>query len=172
MKWADNDAMGLRPMIWSAAVSIMVCAWWPSTSAAGADPLRGLAKRIVSTSRPDSAAVLLVSDDRLLEKLRSRLRSLEASSQSTISWNASEKLGQMGPGVVPVLVPRIADPNRFVRERVQDALLFATQDERILARTVGDYLKFYEQPARSPQEIVEAWWKKFGRYWTLADTTR
>lgn len=90
----------------------------------------------------------------------------------TIGWKASEKLGQMGPGVVPVLVQRIADPNPFVRERVQDALLFATQDERILARTDGDYLKFYDQPARSPRDLVEAWWKKFGHYWAPADSTR
>lgn len=90
----------------------------------------------------------------------------------TVSWNASERLGQLGPGIVPVLIARIADPNPFVRERVQDALLFATQDERILARTGGDYLKFYDQPERSPSDLVEAWWKKFGHFWTAADSTR
>jgi hypothetical protein len=90
----------------------------------------------------------------------------------TASWNASERLGQLGPGVVPVLVARVSDPNPFVRERVQDALLCATQDERILARTGGDYLKFYDQPDRSPSEVVEVWWKKFGYFWTAADSTR
>ena len=90
----------------------------------------------------------------------------------TVFWNASERLGQMGPGIVPVLVTHIADPNPFVRERVQDALLFATQDERILARTNGDYLKFYDQPERSPRDITEEWWKKFGHFWTAVDSTR
>jgi hypothetical protein len=87
-------------------------------------------------------------------------------------WNAPERLGQMGPGVVPVLVKRIADPSPFVRERVQEALLYATQDDRILARTGGEYLKFYDQPSRSPRDIVEAWWAKYGHYWTAAGSTR
>jgi hypothetical protein len=90
----------------------------------------------------------------------------------TVLWTASEKLGQMGPGIVPMLVQRIADPNPFVRERVQEALLLATQDERILARTGADYLKFYDQPGRSPRDIVETWWSKFGHFWTPADSTR
>jgi hypothetical protein len=89
-----------------------------------------------------------------------------------VIWDASEKLGQMGPGIVPILVQRIADPDPFVRERVQDALMFATQDERILARTGGEYLKFYDQPSRPPTDIVQAWWQKFGHYWTPADSTR
>ncbi len=88
------------------------------------------------------------------------------------SWNASEGLGGLGPGVVPVLVRRIADPNPFVRERVQEALLYATQDDRILARTAGEYLKFYDQPSRPPRDIVEAGGEKFGHYWTPADSTR
>lgn len=89
-----------------------------------------------------------------------------------VLWDASEGLGRLGPGVVPVLVQRIADPSPFVRERVQEALLYATQDDRILARTGGEYLKFYDQPSRSPRDIVEAWWAKFGHYWTPADSTR
>ena len=89
-----------------------------------------------------------------------------------VFWNASERLGQMGPGVVPVLIKRIADPDPFVRERVQEALLYATQDDRILARTGGEYLKFYDQPSRSPRDIVEKWWAKYGHYWTLADSSR
>jgi hypothetical protein len=78
----------------------------------------------------------------------------------------------MGPGVVPELVKRIADPSPFVRERVQEALLYATQDDRILARTGGEYLKFYDQPSRSPRDMVETWWAKYGHYWTPADSTR
>ena len=89
-----------------------------------------------------------------------------------VMWDASEKLGQMGPGIVPILVQRIADPNPFVRERVQDALMLATQDERILARTGGEYVKFYDQPNRAPRDIVDAWWAKFGHFWTPADSTR
>jgi hypothetical protein len=89
-----------------------------------------------------------------------------------VVWSASEKLGQMGPGIVPVLVRQIADTNPFVRERVQEALLLATQDERVLARTGGDYLKFYDQPERSPLDIVETWWSKFGHFWMPADSTR
>jgi hypothetical protein len=90
----------------------------------------------------------------------------------TVFWYASERLGQLGPGVVPVLVRRVADPDPFVRERVQYALLLSTQDERILARTGGDYLKFYDQPERSPSDIVEAWWTRFAHFWTPADSTR
>jgi hypothetical protein len=88
-----------------------------------------------------------------------------------VFWNASERLGQMGPGVVPVLVTRIADPSPFVRERVQEALLYATQDDRILARTGGEYLTFYDQPSRSPRDKVETWWAKYGHYWALGDST-
>jgi hypothetical protein len=89
-----------------------------------------------------------------------------------VFWNASERLGQLGPGVLPVLVERMTDHNPFVRERVQDALRHATQDERILARTNGEYLKFYDQPAGSSREIVAAWWTKFGHFWVPADSTR
>jgi len=89
-----------------------------------------------------------------------------------VFWDASEGLGRLGPGVVPVLVQRIADPSPFVRERVQEALLHATQEDCILARTGGEYLKFDDQPSRSPRDIVEAWWAKFGHYWTPADSTR
>lgn len=89
-----------------------------------------------------------------------------------VFWDASEKLGQMGPGVVPILVQRMADPDPFVRERVQDALMSATQDERILARTGGEYVKFYDQPGRAPRDIVGAWWSRFGHFWTSADSTR
>jgi hypothetical protein len=89
-----------------------------------------------------------------------------------VNWNASERLGRMGPGIVPVLIERVADPNPFVRERVQDALLFATQNESILARTEGEYLKFYGQPGRPPIDIVDDWWRRFGHFWTPADSTR
>lgn len=88
-----------------------------------------------------------------------------------VFWNASERLGQMGPGIVPVLVKHIADPSPFVRERVQEALLYATQQDRILARTGGEYIKFYDQPSRSPLDLVEAWWAKYGHYWTVGDST-
>ena len=76
----------------------------------------------------------------------------------------------MGPGVVPVLVGRIADANPFVRERVQEALLLATQDERIMARSGGEYIKFYDQ-SDPPPEVVKAWWAKFGHFWVSADTS-
>ena len=89
-----------------------------------------------------------------------------------VFWNASEKLGQLGPGVVPVLVSRIADPNPFVRERVEEALGLVTQDERILARTDGEYLTFYDRPTSSPRDLVEEWWGKFSHYWASADSTR
>ena len=59
-----------------------------------------------------------------------------------------------------------------MRERIQEALLYATQDDRVLARTGGEYLKFYDQPSRMPRDIVDNWWEKFGHYWTPADSTR
>lgn len=89
-----------------------------------------------------------------------------------VFWDASERLGQMGPGIVPILVKRIADPDPFVRERVQDALGYATQDERILARTGGEYVDFYDQSGRAPRYIVEEWWTKFRHFWTPADSAR
>lgn len=90
----------------------------------------------------------------------------------TMFWGASETLGHMGPGVVPALVGNIDDPDPFVRERVQDALLFATQDERILIRTGGDYIKFYDQPSTPASEVVKTWWAKYRRFWVSADTTK
>ncbi len=87
-----------------------------------------------------------------------------------VFWDASERLGRMGPGVVPVLVDRIADPNPFVRERVQEALMYSTQDERILARTGGEYITFYDKPGIPAPEVVGAWWAKFSRFWAPADT--
>ena len=71
-----------------------------------------------------------------------------------------------------MLVERMADRSPFVRERIQEALLLVTQDERILARTNGEYLKFYDRPASSSREIVAAWWAKFGHYWVQSDITR
>ncbi len=82
----------------------------------------------------------------------------------TVFWNASDRLASMGPGVVPVLIDHISDSNPFVRERVQEALQSATQDERILARTGGEYIAFYK-PGTSAPEVAKAWWVKFGRFW-------
>jgi hypothetical protein len=90
----------------------------------------------------------------------------------TAFWNASERLGRMGPGVVPVLVDRVEDPDPFVRERVQEALLLATQDERIMTRTGDDYIKFYDQPGTPPAEVVKAWWSKYHNFWGRSDTSR
>jgi hypothetical protein len=73
--------------------------------------------------------------------------------------------------VLPVLVEHIGDPDPFVQERVQDALSSATQDDRIMARTDGEYLRFYDQPG-SPQDVVGRWWAKFGHFWTTADSAR
>jgi hypothetical protein len=90
------------------------------------------------------------------------------SGDELVMWDASERLGRLGPGIVPALIARIDDPDPFVRERVEEALSSATQDERILARTDGQYLRFYDNPA-SPDEVVRAWWAKFGRFWASAD---
>jgi hypothetical protein len=85
-----------------------------------------------------------------------------------VMWDAAERLGRLGPGVVPALIARIDDPDPFVRERVEEALSSSTQDERILARTDGEYLRFYDNPA-PPDEVVRAWWAKFGRFWSSGD---
>jgi len=82
-----------------------------------------------------------------------------------VMWTAPWRLGQLGPGAVPALVERIADPDPFVRERVQEALLHVTQNERILVRTDGEYLKFYDQPASAPRDVVRDWWAKYGHFW-------
>lgn len=89
-----------------------------------------------------------------------------------VVWEASERLGAMGPGVVPALVDRMGDPDAFVRERVQDALLLATQNEQVLARIGDDYLKFYDQPDTPPTEVVRKWWAKYRHFWVPADTAR
>ena len=89
----------------------------------------------------------------------------------TIVWYAPERLANLGPGIVPLLVDRIADANPFLRERAEEALGIVTQDERIMARTGGEYLRFYDRPDVPPRDIVRAWWIKFGRYWTAADST-
>ena len=52
-------------------VAICACALQPADG--GEDPWRGLAKRIMSTSRPDSTAVLVLFDEDVVEGLRSRL---------------------------------------------------------------------------------------------------
>jgi hypothetical protein len=88
-----------------------------------------------------------------------------------ISWTAVEKLASLGPGVVPVLIEQLSDPDPFVRERVEEALMSATQDERILARSGGEYMVFYDQQAVPPREIAAAWWKKYGHFWSAADST-
>lgn len=136
----------------------------------------GPPKRVPIT-RPFSASELAVDPDTLalyLTKLPdTTYYSIGGCSEvELVFWNASERLGQLGPGVVPALVTRNADPNPFVRERVQDALLLVTQDERIMARTNGEYLKFYDQPAASSASVVNAWWAKFGHFWASADSTR
>jgi hypothetical protein len=133
--------------------------------------------RLVPITRPFTRSELAVDRDAVAYYV-SRLADTSfytiggCSEVEIVNWSASERLGQMGPGVVPVLVHRVTDPDPFIQERVQEALLFATQDERILARTGGDYLKFYDQPERSPRDVVAAWWSKFGHFWTPADSTR
>jgi hypothetical protein len=47
-----------------------------------------------------------------------------------------------------------------------------SQTDRHMVRTNGEYLKFHDQPASSPRDIVGAWWAKFGHYWAPADSTR
>lgn len=54
----------------------------------------------------------------------------------------------------------------------QEALLLATQDERIMIRTGDDYIKFYDQPGTPPSEVVRAWWMKYRRLWAPSDTSR
>ena len=88
-----------------------------------------------------------------------------------VMWDAAERLATMGPGVVPALIARIDDPDPFVRERIEEALSAATQDERILARTDGEYLSFYNNPS-PPPEVVTKWWARFRHFWALADTVR
>jgi hypothetical protein len=137
---------------------------------------RGIPKRSPIT-RPFSRSELEINPDTLsylvAELADTSFYSIGGCSDvEIVSWSAPERLGQMGPGVVPALVARIADPNPFIRERVQEALLYATQDERILARTNGEYLKFYDQPESSPRDIVGTWWGKFGHFWAPADSTR
>jgi hypothetical protein len=136
----------------------------------------GIPKAIAIT-RPFAPSELVVDADSLSYLLR-RLPDTTfysvggCSDVEIVMWTASERLGQMGPAAVPALVARIADPSPFVRERVQYALLLATQDERIIARTGGEYLKFHDQPERSPRDIVEAWWAKYGHFWVVADSAR
>src|SRR6266850_1835341 len=125
--------------------------------------LAGGIPKLIPITRPFTPSELQIDPD-MLSFYVARLADTSfysiggCSDVEIVVWDASEKLGQMGPGVVPVLVKRIADPDPFVRERVQDALLIATQDERILARTDGEYLRFYGQPAKSSSDIVGAWW--------------
>ena len=128
-------------------------------------------------TRPFSASELAIDPDTLsiyLARLPdTTFYSIGGCSDGELAlWNASERLGHMGPGVVPALVEHIADPDPFVRERVQDALTFVTEDERIMARTNGEYLKFYDRPADSSARIVRAWWAKFSHFWAAADSAR
>jgi hypothetical protein len=137
---------------------------------------RGIPK-LIPITRPFTASELEINPDTLSFCI-ARLADTSfysiggCSDVEIVVWDASERLGRLGPGVVPVLVKRITDPNPFVRERIEEALLIATQDERILARTNGEYLRFYDQPASSARDIVGAWWAQFGRYWVPADSTR
>ena len=52
---------------------VAACSCSPSEPRSGGDPLSWLAKRITSTSTPDSTAVLVVFDGKLLNDLRARL---------------------------------------------------------------------------------------------------
>ncbi|NOT32655.1 MAG: hypothetical protein HOP12_00620 [Candidatus Eisenbacteria bacterium] len=83
-------------------------------------------------------------------------------------WNASERLGQLGPGVVPVLIDRITDPDEHVRDRAREALLLATQDDRILARTGGEYLELH-QPRAESRASAQEWWTRYRGFWTPAE---
>jgi len=89
-----------------------------------------------------------------------------------INWTAPAKLAELGPGVVPALMARVDDPDPFVSERAQEALSYVTQDERILARTGGEYIKFYDQPGVPAHDVVRAWWGKYARFWTPAASSR
>jgi hypothetical protein len=105
----------------------------------------GIPKRTPIT-QPFSPSELCIDPDTLssyIAKLPdTSFYSIGGCSEAEITiWDASERLGAMGPGVVPVLIDHIADPNPLVRQRVQEALFYATQDERILARSGSEYIK-------------------------------
>lgn len=133
--------------------------------------------RRTPVTRPFTRDELFVHPDTLSEYL-ARLADTSfysiggCSEVEFVLWLAAERLSHLGPGVVPALVERFADPDPFVRERVQEALRSAAQDERILARTGGEYPKFYDQPPESAAVVARAWWTKHRRFWTPADTTR
>jgi hypothetical protein len=138
--------------------------------------VRASSPKPIPITRPFSSSELYVDPDTLTYYM-ARLPDTSfyviggCSEVEITMWNASEKLGSLGPGVVPPLVGRIDDKNPSVRDRVQEALLYATQDDRILARTGGDYIRCYESAGAAAQDVVKAWWEKYARFWS-ADSVR
>jgi hypothetical protein len=72
---ADNFGMPMRFRFAGllAIVLVAICACVLRPADGGEQPWRGLAKRIMSTGRPDSTAVLVLFDEDVVESLRSRL---------------------------------------------------------------------------------------------------
>jgi hypothetical protein len=193
-RFADMVASSFRRLVFRETVDTfqgtLEVAWWadqPGGVTRRVDIARALAwadsvkavgvPKPTPITRPFSRGELEIDQDTLslyMAKLPdTSFYSIGGCSEVEITfWNASERLGGMGPGVVPVLIDHVADPNSFVRERVQEALQLVTQDERILARTGGEYITFYDKPGTPAPEIAKAWWARYRRFWAPLDTVR
>jgi hypothetical protein len=84
-------------------------------------------------------------------------------------WIAAERLGQLGPGVIPALMARVDAPDEHERMLVHFALMLASHDEAILARTGGEYADPEGVLEGAPHDrnaaIARAWWAKHRHFW-------
>jgi hypothetical protein len=87
-------------------------------------------------------------------------------------YTAAEKLGSYGAASVPALMARLESDSDFERMQVVYALLLATQDERVLARTGGEYVNpgmvLDGSDSRRGAAVARAWWQEHGHFWTDA----
>ncbi|MFI5372763.1 MAG: glycosyltransferase family 39 protein [Candidatus Eisenbacteria bacterium] len=81
-----------------------------------------------------------------------------------------ERLGQLGAAAVPALIERLDTRDAFERMQVIYALLIATQDSEVMARTGDHYFNpvgtvLDSDAAIAQVEQARRWWAKYGYVW-------
>ncbi|QTF94538.1 MAG: hypothetical protein J5F18_19305 [Halomonas sp. BM-2019] len=82
---------------------------------------------------------------------------------------AAERLGQIGEPAIPLLVSRLDTADEYELMLALYALMLASQDPRLMARTGGDYVELgrvlSEESNAENRAAAEAWWQRHGWRW-------
>lgn len=84
-------------------------------------------------------------------------------------YTAAEALGDIGAPAVPALIERLATPEPYELKLVLYALMLASQDPDLLARTAGKYLQLgtvlTEDGNQDNRQLALEWWQRYKHLW-------